>query len=89
MVVRLIRTSARKMLLGDSPVGLVIRALWHLGETACNVETAALVVAPFQPSDRRTLRLSAALMPQWMRDCFAHFARMDCLMRDLAPSTTG
>ena len=87
MVIRLIRTSARKMQLGDSPVGLVIRALWHLGERDVNVETAALVVAHFGKDDRRILRLSAALMPQWLRECFARFGRMDCFMRDLKPSS--
>ena len=85
LIVRFKRASARKMQQGDSPVGLVIRALWHLGKCALTIETAAQVVSGFTRDDRRIFRLSAALMPQWMRDCFAQFSRMDCLRRDLEP----
>jgi len=87
-IVRLIRTSARKLQLADTRVGLAIRALWHLGKSTCDVEMASSMVTSFQTSDRRILRLSAALMPQWLRDCFASFGRMDCLKRDLEPSMT-
>jgi hypothetical protein len=87
-VVRLTRTSARKMQLGDSPTGLAIRALWYLGKRACDSEIAAQTVAQLQKEERKTLRLSAALMPQWLRDCFASFSRMDCQMPDLRPVPT-
>jgi len=88
-VILLIRVSARKMQLGDSKVGLAIRALWHLGKRSCDVEMAALLVASFQQSDRKRLRLSAAFMPAWMRNCFARFSRMDCRRWDLElPNTT-
>jgi hypothetical protein len=82
-VVHLVRTSVRKMQLGDSPVGLIIRALWHLGARACDQATAALLVERLGRDDATKLRLSAAIMPQWMRQCLARFARMDCLRRDL------
>lgn len=88
-IVRLIRTSARKMQLKDSPGGLIIRALWHSGKKACAPETAAPMVQLLGRDGMRMLRLSAAIMPQWMRDCFARFTRMDCLMRDLKPLPTG
>jgi hypothetical protein len=84
-VVYLIRTSPRKMQLSDSPPGLAIRALWHLGKIACDVETAAALIAPLKQNDKQKLRQSAALMPQWLRDCLAHFFRMDCYKGDLEP----
>ncbi|PWT96265.1 MAG: hypothetical protein C5B53_10005 [Candidatus Melainabacteria bacterium] len=88
-VVHLIRTSVRKMQLGDSPPGLIIRALWHLGKSSCRQATAAGLVERLEHSDKIKLRLSAAIMPQWMRECFACFARMDCLRRDLEALPSG
>lgn len=82
-IVRLIRASARKIQAGDSPTGLAIRALWHLGKRVCNVEAAAQMVWGFQQNDRKELRRSAALMPQWLRDCFSRFAKMNCFRSDL------
>ena len=84
-VVRLVKTSLRKMQLADTPVGLVIRALWYLGSRACDVKAASLLLEQLSGRDKRLLRLSAAGMPQWMRECFARFVRMDCLRRDLEP----
>lgn len=86
LVVRLIRVSLRKMQLADSPVGLAVRALWHLGKNACDQEMAVLALSQFPCHDKKTLRLAGSIMPQWMRDCFASFARMDCLKRDLEPA---
>ena len=82
-IVRLIRASTRKIQSGDSPTGLAIRALWHLGKRGCDAEIAAKMVWRFQQNDRKELRRSAALMPQWLRDCFACFARMNCFRSDL------
>jgi hypothetical protein len=89
LVVRLIRVSARKIQLADSPVGLTIRALWHLGKNACDREMAVLALRQFPCLDKKKLRLAGSIMPQWMRDCFADFARMDCLKRDLEPAPIG
>jgi hypothetical protein len=82
-IVHIIRASARKLQSGDHPAGLAIRALWHLGKRVCNVEAAGKMLWGFQQNDRKELRLSAALMPQWLRDCFACFARMNCFRSDL------
>jgi hypothetical protein len=82
-IIRLIRASARKIQSGDSPTGLAIRALWHLGKKVCNVEAAGQIVWGFQQNDRKELRRAATLMPQWLRDCFARFARMNCFRSDL------
>ena len=88
LVIRLIHVSARQMQLADSPVGLTIRALWHLGKRVCDAEMAALALVQFRRQDKKALRLAAPLMPQWLRDCFASFARMNCLQRDLEPLLT-
>jgi len=85
LVIRLIHVSTRKMQLANSPPGLTIRALWHLGKRACNIELAACALDQLSRNDKRDLRLAGAVMPQWMRDCFASFGRMDCLRRDLEP----
>ena len=84
-IVHLVHASDRKMKLADSPTGLTIRALWHLGKKLINVETAALLVFNFRKHDRKELRLSGSLMPHWMRECFARFARMDCYRWDVEP----
>jgi hypothetical protein len=86
-IVHLVRASARKMQSGDSPTGLAIRALWYLGKRICNVQKAGKMVWGFGQNDRKELRLSAALMPQWLRDCFARFARMNCFRNDLEVQT--
>jgi hypothetical protein len=81
--VRFVRTSDRKLKLGNSTIGLTIRALWHLGKKFCDTQTAALMVFDFRKNERKELRLSASIMPQWMRDCFATFARMNCQRWDV------
>jgi hypothetical protein len=73
-VIRLIGTCARKMHLGDEPVGLAIRALWHLGKRACNTHLASSAVQSFRRSDRRQLKQSIRLMPGWMQLCFPALA---------------
>jgi hypothetical protein len=49
---------------------------------ACDVETAANMIAHFQQKDRQALRLAAVLMPAWRRDRFARFFRMNCQTSD-------
>jgi hypothetical protein len=82
LTVQFIRTNSRKMKLGDSKVGLAIRALWHLGKDAWNHETAALLLLSFKRIERKQLCLSVRLMPQWMRDCLAELQRMTCFIWD-------
>ena len=84
-IVHLVRTSVRKMQLGDSPTGLIIRSLWHLGQSRCEKQTPVGLAERLGREDRRQLRLSAAIMPKWMRERFARFLRMDCLRRDWEP----
>lgn len=58
--------SARKMALGDSQVGLIIRALSQLGETICSPTIVSTAVSALRRPQRQQLRQSASLMPAWM-----------------------
>jgi hypothetical protein len=60
--------SARKMLLGDTAVGLAIRALWQLGKNACQAKDIESATIKFNRLDRQQLRQSRYLMPFWMSD---------------------
>lgn len=69
-VIHLRECSPKKMWLGDSNAGLVIRALWHLGQSRCNaraVMTASQCLGRF---DRAELRQRAAFMPAWLNSYF-------------------
>jgi hypothetical protein len=69
-IIYFIGMCARKMHLLNEPVGLVIRALWYLGERQCNTYVACAAVKSFGRSDREKLRQSIDLMPDWMRRLF-------------------
>jgi hypothetical protein len=69
-IVYFIGTCARKMMLLDEPVGLVIRALWQLGKCTCSTYVACAAVKSFGRNDRQKLRQSVDLMPDWMRRLF-------------------
>ena len=58
--------SARKMSLGDSPVGLAIRALWQLGKEACQPKDIERATINFNRPERQQFRQSRHLMPFWM-----------------------
>ncbi len=60
--------SARKMALGDSSVGLAVRALWQLGKINCNAKMISLAMARFGRTERQQFRQSLHLMPSWMTD---------------------
>jgi hypothetical protein len=57
---------ARKMALGNTPVGLAIRALWELGKEACQPKLIERATIKFNRAERRQLRQSRHLMPFWM-----------------------
>jgi hypothetical protein len=73
--IRFIGTAARKLHLLDAPVGLAIRALWHLGRQACDRYAVSLATWSFGRTDRQLLRQSHHVMPDWMRSCFASLNR--------------
>lgn len=58
--------SARKMCLGDSPVGLAIRALWKLGKEACKPKEVERAIFKFNHPQRQQFRQSRYIMPFWM-----------------------
>ncbi len=60
--------SARKMALGDTPVGLAIRALWQLGKEACQPEAIEKATSNFNRSLSQQFNQSRHLMPVWIAD---------------------
>jgi hypothetical protein len=60
------RVSLRKMSLGDTRVGLAVRALWQLGKAGCQFKDVQLATINFNRTDRQQFRQSRHLMPGWM-----------------------
>jgi hypothetical protein len=61
---------ARKMALGDGPVGLAIKALWQLGKSVCDQHAIARAINSFKRPERRQFNQSCHLMPTWMTEIF-------------------
>ncbi len=61
---------ARKMALGDGPVGLAIKALWHLGKEVCDQHALAKATGNFKRPERQQFNQSCHLMPTWMTNIF-------------------
>jgi len=70
-VIHFRQTSQKKMIVGDRQAGLVIRALWYLGRSACRKTTVALTTATIGRAERSELRMRAAFMPGWLYRYFA------------------
>jgi hypothetical protein len=68
MVIRFKKVSARKMELGDSQLGQVIRALWHLGSRMLTSQAVETASARLRRHHREELRRSGARMPAWLSD---------------------
>ena len=68
-VVRLEGTSPRKMVLGESKIGAMIRALWHAGKENLR-ENIEIATSELRHEERRQLRQSVGAMPDWI-GCFA------------------
>lgn len=73
VMIHLCGTCPRKMALGDSRNGLLIRALWQLGRKNCDQSTLGKVRSNRGRTDREQLRQSGGLMPQWMWSLFGWF----------------
>jgi Family of unknown function (DUF6088) len=58
--------SARKMSLGDSPLGLAIRGLWQLGKDNCRFKNITLAVGSLNGPARQQFMQSRHVMPAWM-----------------------
>lgn len=64
--VRLRGSCPRKTMLGDTAVGLILRALWHMGRWDVNSAVVALAARNLGRRERAKLRQSAGLMPYWV-----------------------
>lgn len=58
--------SAIKFALGDTAVGLAIRALWQLGKESCRPKDIERVTLNFDHKQRLLFKQSRYLMPFWM-----------------------
>jgi len=67
-VIHLKGVSPRKMELGESQVGLIIRSLWHLGRQYLELPTMETLKSKLGRRERLQLRLSGAEMPSWLSE---------------------
>ncbi len=58
--------SARKISLGDTRVGLAIKALCLLGKAGCQPKDIELATLNFNRIERQQFKLSRHLMPDWL-----------------------
>jgi hypothetical protein len=61
------------MHLSDDLVGLAIRALWHIGQSACDIYAIGKATASFRRHHKEKLRENKKIMPYWMQSCFDYF----------------
>lgn len=76
-IIRFKSTWLRKMELADTKVGLTVRALWQIGKSSATTQMARDAIVLFRRTDRELLCQAAALMPAWMRHCFAAVREMN------------
>jgi hypothetical protein len=62
--------SPRKMALGDSKVGKVIRALWHMGRSVVDEHIIGKATKLFSRFDRIEMGKLCASMPEWLGQYF-------------------
>lgn len=65
-IIRLISTSPRKFRGGNNSIGLIIRALWHIGKHTFNPSVATIATTNLNRDERQLLYQFAYLMPDWM-----------------------
>ncbi|MGD9682129.1 MAG: DUF6088 family protein [Candidatus Obscuribacterales bacterium] len=63
-------TCARKMKLGDTRAGQVIRALNYIGESKVTDRTVAIATVDLSARTRRRFRSLASMMPAWLSEFF-------------------
>ncbi len=66
IVIHFKRSAPRKIACGDTAVGLVIRALWHIGKRGHTSALSRAASSGLGRTERGELRQHAGLMPQWM-----------------------
>jgi hypothetical protein len=74
-------TSPRKMALGDSLPGQVIRGLWHLGEKVVDSAIIGTVTSSFSIEQRIEIGRRCSLMPGWLSDYFFAWNFLDKIKR--------
>ena len=64
--------AARKISLGDSPLGQAIRSLWYLGKERCDRRAVKAAMASLSADEVTELTSSAHLMPGWLTRLVRH-----------------
>lgn len=64
--------SARKISLGDSPLGQAIRSLWFIGQERCDRRAVKTAMAFLSPDEVTEMTTSAHLMPGWLTRLVRH-----------------
>lgn len=68
-VIKFRRVSKRKMSLGDTKVGRVVRALWECGEDFVSERRIYKALEMLGRAGREELGNTSAMGPNWLRDC--------------------
>lgn len=74
-MIHLKQYAPRKLTLGDTPVGKIIRALWHCKTLEFASRLWALLQERIGRAEREALRRSCHIMPTWMVDLVLHNVR--------------
>jgi len=64
--------SARKISLGDSPLGQAIRSLWFIGQERCDRRAVTTAMAFLSADEVTEMTSSAHLMPGWLTRLVRH-----------------
>lgn len=75
------KTSAKRMELGDSEIGQVIRGLEYLGKDVCDNKTIGIAFKEilFSLPKKEKLQSSSAQLPAWLVDAFAWYKHRSCV----------
>ncbi len=65
-IIQFKRIAPRKIVCGDTLVGLVIRAIWHLGKMSHSWAIAQAAIYALGRTEKEQLRQNAGFMPAWM-----------------------
>ncbi len=72
-IVTLQHISPRKMIAPNTPQGLVISALWYLGQKQVSVETIQNISSALPKEEFEKVLAYTEQMPAWMANCFYEY----------------
>ncbi|HEY9785627.1 MAG TPA: DUF6088 family protein [Candidatus Obscuribacterales bacterium] len=75
----------RKLALGDSKPGLVLRALWQLNKDGCTWKKFSMAVSTLNRTELKAFRAAAGLMPHWLSDLVTAERKLKPCPKPIAP----